>query len=152
MAWTGPVNDLPAQYGRAELHEFGDCVVVPGLVDAHAHPLFAGDREPDFAARLRGEKPPLGMLHTVERTRKALEHPERFWNALEPRLRAIAAHGTTTLETKTGYALHKPGEMELLDLIHAHRDEDGLPISFRRFWALMRFRPSFQMKQTTSIT
>ncbi len=35
--------------------------IVPGLVDAHAHPLFAGDREPDFAARLRGEPPPLGM-------------------------------------------------------------------------------------------
>ncbi len=49
-----------------------DCVVVPGFVDAHAHPLFAGDREPDFAARQRGEKAPLGMLYTVEQTRDAL--------------------------------------------------------------------------------
>ena len=24
-----------------------DCVIVPGFVDAHAHPLFSGDREPE---------------------------------------------------------------------------------------------------------
>ena len=30
---------------------FQDHVIVPGFVDAHAHPLYAGNREPDFAAR-----------------------------------------------------------------------------------------------------
>ena len=42
-------------------------------------------------------------------------------------LRTMLAHGTTTLETKTGYALHKPGETELLDIIAAHRDDAGVP-------------------------
>ena len=69
VAWTGSIEDLPAAYRSAELHEFADCVIVPGFVDAHSHPLFSGDREPDFAARLRGERPPLGMLYTVEQTR-----------------------------------------------------------------------------------
>src|SRR5689334_20580997 len=82
-----------------------------GLLDAHALPLFAGDREPDFAARLRGEKPPLGMLYTIERTRRALLGGNAFYTEIvRPRLQTILAHGTTTLETKTGYALHKPGE------------------------------------------
>lgn len=85
------------------------CIVVPGFVDAHAHPLFAGDREPDFAARLRGEPAPQGMLYTIERTRDALLDPAAFYQrTIRPRLRAMLAHGTTTLESKTGYALHRP--------------------------------------------
>ncbi|MEO9170914.1 MAG: hypothetical protein ABI282_05100, partial [Candidatus Baltobacteraceae bacterium] len=105
-----------------------DCVIFPGFVDAHAHPLFAGDREPDFAAKLRGEAPPLGMLYTVERTRDALLDPNAFYaHTIRPRLRVILEHGTTTLETKTGYALHAPGETALLDLIAAHRDDAGVP-------------------------
>src|SRR5690242_15581773 len=64
VAWFGAIDALPAQYRTCELHEYRDCVLVPGFVDAHAHPLFAGDREPDFAARVRGEKATLGMLYT----------------------------------------------------------------------------------------
>jgi imidazolonepropionase len=117
VTWTGSIDDLPPEYMDADLHEFSDCVAFPGFVDAHAHPLFAGDREPDFAARLRGERAPLGMLYTVEQTRNALDDPGAFAEVVERRLRTMALHGTTTLECKTGYALHKPGEMALLDLI-----------------------------------
>ncbi|MBV8723398.1 MAG: hypothetical protein JO277_14705, partial [Candidatus Eremiobacteraeota bacterium] len=114
--------------GPLEEIDLGDCTIVPGFVDAHAHPLFAGDREPDFAARLRGEKAPLGMLFTVERTREALLDPARFYESIvRPRLQTMLAHGTTTLETKTGYALHKPGETALLDLIAGHRNDSGVP-------------------------
>ncbi len=143
VAWTGRVDDLPAQYAKADLHEHRDCVIVPGLVDAHAHPLFAGNREPDFAARQRGEKPALGMLYTVEQTRKALERPQQFWEHIEPRLRMMAAHGTTTLETKTGYALHKPGEMELLDLIDGHKDAPEMPHLVATFLGAHALPPEF---------
>ena len=102
---------------RIDVLDLPDCIVFPGFVDAHAHPLFSGDREPDFAARLAGQKPSLGMLYTVEQTRDALDHETAFSNTIARRLQTIAEHGTTTLETKTGYALHKPGEMQLLDLI-----------------------------------
>lgn len=143
VAWTGAIDALPAHYLQAELHEYPACVAVPGFVDAHAHPLFAGDREPDFAARLRGEKAPLGMLYTVTQTRKALERPQEFWRLIDARLKTIAAHGTTTLETKTGYALHKPGEMELLELIAAHRDEPALPRLIATFLGAHALPPEF---------
>src|ERR1700677_2595944 len=52
--------------------DLGNCIIVPGFVDAHAHPLYAGNREPDFAARTRGDPPPLGMRYTIEQTREAL--------------------------------------------------------------------------------
>ncbi|MBV8637560.1 MAG: amidohydrolase family protein [Candidatus Eremiobacteraeota bacterium] len=121
-----------------------DCVVVPGFVDAHAHPLFAGDREPDFAARQRGEKAPLGMLYTVEQTRDALLEPQRFYEqVIHPRLKMLLAHGTTTLETKTGYALHKPGETELLDMIAAHKNDYDIPAMIATFLGAHALPPEF---------
>jgi len=144
VAWTGSVDRLPREYRAAQLHEYPQCAVMPGFVDAHAHPLFAGNREPDFAARQRGETPHLGMLYTVAQTRKALEHPDVFWARVQARLRLMAAHGTTTLETKTGYALHKPGEMELLSLIDAHRDEQGLPRLIATFLGAHALPPEFR--------
>lgn len=144
VAWSGPIDALPSLYRGADLHEYRDCVVFPGFVDAHAHPLFAGDREPDFAARQRGEKAPLGMLYTVTQTRKALEHPQTFWPLMQERLKTIAAHGTTTLETKTGYALHKPGEMELLSVISQHREDAGIPRLVATFLGAHAVPPEFR--------
>jgi imidazolonepropionase len=102
--------------GSTEVLDLPDCVIVPGFVDAHTHPLFAGMREP-------GET----MMHTVERTRDALLDSPAFWHTVEGRLKLMLAHGTTTAEVKTGYALTKAGELHMLDLIDAHKDEPGLP-------------------------
>lgn len=124
--------------------DFRDHVVVPGFVDAHAHPLFAGDREPDFASRLRGEKAQLGMLYTVRQTRDALETPGAFWErTISPRLRTILEHGTTTLETKTGYALHAPGENALLDSIRTHADLAAYPQLIATFLGAHALPPEF---------
>lgn len=125
-----------------------NCVIVPGFVDAHAHPLFAGDREPDFAARQRGEKAPLGMLYTVERTREALLEPQTFYDrTIRPRLQTILRHGTTTLETKTGYALHKPGETELLDLIASHARDVDVPALISTFLGAHALPPEFAREE-----
>jgi imidazolonepropionase len=131
---------------RPEMDELDlrDCVVVPGFVDAHAHPLYAGDREPDFAARLAGKTPPLGMGYTIERTREALlDAPAFYERTIRPRLHAMLAHGTTTLETKTGYALHKPGETALLDLIAQHRGDAGVPELIATFLGAHALPPEF---------
>ncbi len=147
---VGPAAEVEARATGVEARELdlGDAVVVPGFVDAHAHPLFAGDREPDFAARVRGEKPSLGMAYTIERTRDALLDPAEFYGRIVgPRLRTILAHGTTTLETKTGYALHKPGEAALLDLIAAHRDDAGVPRLVATFLGAHALPPEFTVQE-----
>jgi imidazolonepropionase len=136
-----------AAQGDAEFFDF-DGVVVPGFVDAHAHPLYAGDREADFAARVSGQSPQLGMRYTIERTREALLDPVAFYErTIRARLRAMLEHGTTTLETKTGYALHRPGEMELLDLIAAHRDDPGTPRLIATFLGAHALPPEFEIER-----
>ena len=142
---VGPRGEVEACIGRreVELLDLPPCIVVPGFVDAHAHPLYAGDREPDFVARTRGEPAPLGMRYTVHETRKALEQPAEFWLLVEARLKLMLAHGTTTLETKTGYALHKPGESELLSMIDAHKDAAGLPRLIATFLGAHALPPEF---------
>ena len=127
-----------------EILDLPDTVLVPGFVDAHTHPMFAGNREPDFQARLRQEPAPLGMLYTVERTREALLAPETFWRVdVAPRLRAMLEHGTTTAEVKTGYALHRPGELELLDLLADARSDETLPRIVATFLGAHALPPEF---------
>lgn len=146
---VGPRVDVERMLrGEVEELDLGDCAIVPGFVDAHAHPLFAGDREPDFAARLRCEKPALGMLYTVERTREALLDTRRFYDdVVAPRLGMMLEHGTTTLETKTGYALHKPGEDALLDLIAQHRDDRSVPYLIATFLGAHALPPEFTREE-----
>src|SRR5580704_3342609 len=142
------VEIIPSLKVTGDAIDLSDCVVFPGFVDAHAHPLFAGDREPDFAARLRGEQPALGMLHTIECTRQALLDPAAFYeHTVRPRLQMMLAHGTTTLETKTGYALHKPGESALLDLIAAHRDDPDVPRLIATFLGAHALPPEFTVEE-----
>jgi imidazolonepropionase len=141
-------ESLEGRLRSLEELDVGSCVVVPGFVDAHAHPLYAGNREPDFAARTRGEPPPLGMRYTIEQTREALLDPEAFYEStIRARLHAMLAHGTTTLETKTGYALHKPGEMALLDLIDRHRDDPDVPRLVATFLGAHALPPEFEIER-----
>jgi imidazolonepropionase len=149
IAAVGPRVTIERELrGDVEELDLRDCVIVPGFIDAHAHPLFAGDREPDFASRLRGEKPSLGMLYTVERTREALLDPPRFYDdVVAPRLAMILRHGTTTLETKTGYALHKPGEDALLDLVARHRDDPNVPEMIATFLGAHALPPEFTKEE-----
>ena len=150
----GPSVTLSSVEGRRsgtpapEELDLRDHIIVPGFVDAHAHPLYAGNREPDFAARTRGEPPPLGMRYTIEQTRQALLDPEAFYErTIRPRLRTMLAHGTTTLETKTGYALHKPGETALLDMIDRHRDDADVPRMVATFLGAHALPPEFEIER-----
>ena len=79
-------------------------LVTPGLVDAHTHPVYAGDRSDEAAARLAGE--PYsggGILRTVEATRAASD--DELEALVEGRLADQLLAGTTTVEAKSGYGL-----------------------------------------------
>src|SRR5688500_19195945 len=52
IAWIGSPSDAPDD-GRVDLES---ALVTPGLVDSHTHPVFAGDRSEEAAARLEDRK------------------------------------------------------------------------------------------------
>jgi imidazolonepropionase len=115
VEWVGAPEDAPAAATRVDL---GSALVTPGLVDAHTHPVYAGDRSDETAARLAGE--PYdggGILRTVRATRAATD--DELAGLLEGRLRDALASGTTTMEAKTGYGLSLTDELRSLRLLAA---------------------------------
>ena len=125
IAWLGSRDEAPA----AERVDLGDALVTPGLVDSHTHPVFAGDRSDEAAARLEGAPyTEGGILRTVRATRDADDATlERL---VESRLRAALAAGTTTVECKSGYGLTLDEELRHLRLLE--RVAARLPIRIVR--------------------
>jgi len=117
------------------------CLVMPGLVDAHTHALFAGERVADFEDLAAGAKPHLGMAYTIQQTR-GLDVPELV--ALgRRRVAPMLAHGTTTAEVKSGYALTADGEVRLLRALRELDGQNGLPHIISTFCGAHALPPEF---------
>lgn len=99
----------------------GGRVALPGFVDAHTHPVFAAPRLVDFEQRIAGatyaEIAELGggIRSSMALVRKAprAQLAEHVLDAL----RNMAAHGTTTVEAKSGYGLSTAAEIKSLEAI-----------------------------------
>ncbi|HEY7617464.1 MAG TPA: imidazolonepropionase [Terriglobales bacterium] len=113
---------------RHQLTEI-DCagkVVLPGFVDSHTHPAFISPRLVDFEKRIAGAtyeeiaEAGGGIRSSVDAVRDASkkELSERVLAAL----REMSAHGTTTVEAKSGYGLSLESEIKSLESI---RDAAG---------------------------
>ncbi|SCX03142.1 imidazolonepropionase [Candidatus Aquiluna sp. UB-MaderosW2red] len=101
IIWVGEESKAPACDARLDVE--GGCVI-PGFVDSHAHPVFAGSRELEFAARMAGETYQAGGINsTVTATRAASKNELR---ANLQRLQSeLFAGGITHFEAKSGYGL-----------------------------------------------
>lgn len=123
IAWCGRHGDEPRELMESVVEEH-DCMgglVTAGLVDAHTHPVYAGDRMAEVAMRSAGAsysevaKAGGGIRATVKATREApiaeLEQAtaRRLWSWLDG--------GATTVEAKTGYHLQRDGELEAVRLL-----------------------------------
>ena len=95
--------------------------LIPGLVDAHTHPVWAGDRAEEIGRRLSGESYAAisaeggGILSTVRATRAASD--AELSGLVGARLARMLAHGTTTVEAKSGYGLTVADELKALRLL-----------------------------------
>lgn len=96
-------------------------VVLPGLIDAHTHPLFAGSRAHEFAKRLAGATYQAiaaqggGIQSTVRATRAASD--EELLTLTRQRLQDMLDLGVTTIEVKSGYGLSVAEELRHLRLL-----------------------------------
>jgi imidazolonepropionase len=108
---------------RKQVREI-DCsgkVVLPGFVDSHTHPVFVTPRLVDFEKRIEGASYEQiasaggGIRSSLEAVRAAGKRllAEKVLAAL----RDMAAHGTTTVEAKSGYGLTLESELKSLEAI-----------------------------------
>ena len=99
----------------------GARVVMPGFVDAHAHPVFAGTRADEYERRAGGATYQEiaaaggGIRSTVRRTRAATE--DELVETARARARWFLRGGTTTVEAKSGYGLSVEDEAKMLRVI-----------------------------------
>ncbi|MCP4446225.1 MAG: imidazolonepropionase [Myxococcales bacterium] len=119
ITWVGAESDLPSEAlaGGREV-DLGGRLLTPGLVDCHAHPVFAGRRADEFARRARGDhyldiaREGGGIKATVSATRAASE--EQLVELCKSRMNVALVWGTTSMEAKSGYDLSVEGELRLL--------------------------------------
>lgn len=131
---TERVSKYPKSEEEAEqvIEADGKCIV-PGLVDAHTHPVWVGDRVHEFAMKLAGasymevHEAGGGIHFTVEHTRKA-SHDE-LYVSFSKRLYDMMSAGTTCVECKSGYGLDTETEIKMLKVIETAKREHPLTIS-----------------------
>lgn len=122
---VGTTSEVLSRFAPKDTLDATGCVVLPGFVDPHTHLVFAGQRADEWEARLAG-KPYLdilreggGIQRTVRETRQASR--EALLAMAEARALRALAHGTTTLEIKSGYGLARDTELSLLEVADALR-------------------------------
>jgi imidazolonepropionase len=128
----------------------GGRLVTPGFIDSHTHSVFAGRRESEFEAKLRGASyreiaaAGGGILETVRAVRKA--SVEELVQVTIPRLDVMLAHGTTTAEVKSGYGLTTHDEIKMLEAIR--RLDEIHPVSLvPTFLGAHEFPPEFRERR-----
>jgi imidazolonepropionase len=136
IVWVGSTKNLPIREPKEE-HQVLDAVglsvvALPGFVDSHTHPVFAGSRAAEYDLRTHGKtyqeiaEAGGGILSSVRQLRAAsmdqlVERVERF-------CRMFLAHGTTTIEAKTGYGLSVEDEWKSLKALAIARTRQRLEI------------------------
>jgi imidazolonepropionase len=114
------IEKLPAARRAREIDAAGR-VVMPGFVDSHTHLVFGRPRLVDYEMRLAGASYAEiataggGILSSVEAVRGM--SAAQLETQARASLAAIARHGTTTIEAKSGYALDEAGELKTLRVL-----------------------------------
>jgi imidazolonepropionase len=118
IARVGADADLPAGLKANREFDLHGALMTPGLIDAHTHLVYGGDRAAEFEQRLQGAtyeqiaQSGGGIRSTVVATRAASD--EQLFVAAAKRARALMAEGVTTIEIKSGYGLAEDHEARCL--------------------------------------
>lgn len=113
------------------------CCILPGLIDSHTHPVWAGERINEFKMKLEGATYMMihqaggGIHFSVEKTKNASE--QELYESLIDRLDKFRKAGSTFVECKSGYGLEWETEFKLLKVLTRAKREYkllGLSITY----------------------
>jgi imidazolonepropionase len=117
IKWFGPAGDFDPPDHCRTFDAAGGCVL-PGLIDAHTHLVYAGTREDEFVRRIQGRSYAQiaeeggGIRVTMEAVRRT--SLDDLVELALPRLARMLANGVTTAEVKSGYGLNVEDETKML--------------------------------------
>ena len=117
IAWVGARAEAP----RADQVTEVTGVILPGMIDCHTHGVFGAPRLDDHQRRALGEDYKAiaaaggGILQSVRDVRARSE--AELEALTRTRLATLLAHGTTTIEVKSGYGLELEAELKQLRVI-----------------------------------
>ncbi len=129
IEWIGESKNAPT---ADNVVDFGNRLITPGLIDAHAHPVFGGNRVTEYEKRSQGATYQQiaaeggGILSTMWATRAASE--DELVATGKKRLNWMLANGTTTLEAKSGYGLSLDDELKMLRAIRRLGQETPMDV------------------------
>mmetsp|Transcript_40762 Transcript_40762/g.102609 ORF Transcript_40762/g.102609 Transcript_40762/m.102609 type:complete len:448 (+) Transcript_40762:147-1490(+) len=124
IAAVGAADEIDKHFENASFDEDIDAsgmTLLPGLVDAHTHAVWSGDRVHEFASKLAGatymdiHKAGGGIGFTVRHTRESTA--DELYCLLVDRLQRMVRAGTAVVEIKSGYGLEKETELKMLQVI-----------------------------------
>ncbi|XP_067931887.1 probable imidazolonepropionase [Watersipora subatra] len=137
IAAVGLNSDIKDAYmGKCEnVYDATNQSIIPGLVDGHTHPVWAGDRVNEFAMKLAGasymeiHEAGGGINYTVEQTRNCSE--DHLYDLFKKRLYELMRSGVTLAECKSGYGLDFDTEERMLRVINraTHDSEVKMDVS-----------------------
>jgi imidazolonepropionase len=151
LVFVGTESDYRREYSGRPAHrtiDAGGGTLLPGFVDAHTHPVWAGDRGEEIGRRLAGESYASiaaaggGILATVAATRAASD--EELFSIVRRRLRRMLAHGATTVEAKSGYGLTVEDELRALRVLAVLGEDPDLPALVPTLLAAHEVPPEFR--------
>ena len=130
------------------VENLGGAFVTPGLIDAHTHPVYAGNRWAELAMRSGGSS----AIGDRRGRRRHRPRPSPSPGAPTPGRCAAACgsgcaswllSGTTTVEAKTGYHLTRDGELADVRLLRSLESEPGMPRVHVTFLAAHAVPPEY---------
>ena len=144
---VGPTHELRAAYRAGAELDLSGFVVLPGFVDCHTHPVFAKTREREFHLRCGGADYMAiaaaggGILSSMRAVRDA--SLDDLVETTERHLWGFAAHGTTTVECKSGYGLSLADEEKSLRALQTAASRTPL-LTKRTFLGAHEFPPEYR--------
>lgn len=153
IAWVGSRDDARRRYPAVVPLELAG-VLFPGFIDCHTHSIFGAPRIDDHQRRALGESYQAiaaaggGILQSVRDVRART--PQDLEALTRQRLLTLRAHGTTTVEVKSGYGLDLETELKQLRVARRLAETERLSL-VRTFLGAHEVPPEFRPRREAYI-